>query len=189
MEGRPAYQSAHPLCRPLRSPAIRRAGSHQRVFGNFCRRPGRGIRHHPGGKPKLEFSRDLEETGRYLMRRVPAMAAFAATREFRGEHDPEKWVPVFPRDKREAFARRSCSNRKIERDDDSKKSHAALDPVTRPSSAHPSSALSTSARDGPACPSSDGGDRRCCPLPPPVRRRLSPAQCRTHFPYGGLRTA
>ena len=24
-------------------------------------------------------------------------------------HDPEKWVPVFPRDKREAFARRSCS--------------------------------------------------------------------------------
>jgi len=25
------------------------------------------------------------------------------------QHDPEKWVPVFPRDKREAFARRSCS--------------------------------------------------------------------------------
>src|SRR6185437_5768600 len=25
------------------------------------------------------------------------------------EHDPEKWKPVFPRDKREAFARRSCS--------------------------------------------------------------------------------
>src|SRR3984957_18033899 len=43
-----------------------------------------------------------------------------------GEHDPEKWVPVFPRDKREAFARRSCSNKKIERDDDSKKSHRAL---------------------------------------------------------------
>ena len=37
------------------------------------------------------------------------------------------WVPVFPRDKREAFARRSCSNKKIERDDDSKKSHPALD--------------------------------------------------------------
>src|SRR6202165_5405715 len=36
------------------------------------------------------------------------------------------WVPVFPRNKREAFARRSCSNRKIERDDDSKKSHPAL---------------------------------------------------------------
>jgi hypothetical protein len=44
------------------------------------------------------------------------------------EHDPEKacpaldagWVPVFPRDKREAFARRSCSNKKIERNDDSK---------------------------------------------------------------------
>jgi hypothetical protein len=51
------------------------------------------------------------------------------------EHDPEKhalgprpdgWLPVFPRDKREAFARRSCSNKKIERDDDSKKSHRAL---------------------------------------------------------------
>ena len=42
------------------------------------------------------------------------------------EHDPEKWVPVFPRDKREAFARRSCSNKKMKRDDDSKKSHRAL---------------------------------------------------------------
>jgi len=50
------------------------------------------------------------------------------------EHDPENacpaldagWVPVFPRDKREAFARRSCSNKKMERDDDSKKSHPAL---------------------------------------------------------------
>src|SRR6476646_80407 len=44
------------------------------------------------------------------------------------EHDPEKWVPVFPRDKREAFARRSCSKKKIERNDDSKKSHHALWP-------------------------------------------------------------
>ncbi len=35
------------------------------------------------------------------------------------------WLPVFPRDKREAFARRSCSNKKIGRDDDSKKSHRA----------------------------------------------------------------
>src|SRR5260370_24964154 len=34
------------------------------------------------------------------------------------EHDPEKWVPVFPE--------RSCSNKKIERDDDSEKSHHAL---------------------------------------------------------------
>src|SRR3981189_2407056 len=50
------------------------------------------------------------------------------------EHDPEKhalgprpdgWEPVFRKDKREAFARRSCSNKKIERDDDSKKSHPA----------------------------------------------------------------
>src|SRR5713226_1475511 len=45
------------------------------------------------------------------------------------EHDPEKWLPVFPRDKREAFARRSCSNKKIERDDYSKKSHRALGTV------------------------------------------------------------
>jgi len=29
------------------------------------------------------------------------------------EHDPEKWKPVFPRDKREAFARRSCSNKEM----------------------------------------------------------------------------
>src|ERR1700730_2183581 len=36
------------------------------------------------------------------------------------------WVPVFPRDKREVFARGSCSNKKIERDDDSKKSRPAL---------------------------------------------------------------
>jgi hypothetical protein len=37
------------------------------------------------------------------------------------EHDPDKWLPVFPRDKREAFARRSCSNTKIEHDADSTK--------------------------------------------------------------------
>src|SRR6267143_2702753 len=42
------------------------------------------------------------------------------------EQDPEKWAPVFPRDKREAFARRSCSNKKIERNDESKRSHHAL---------------------------------------------------------------
>src|SRR4029077_16792644 len=34
------------------------------------------------------------------------------------EHDPEKWVPV--------FGKRSCSSKRIERDDDSKKSHPAL---------------------------------------------------------------
>ena len=42
------------------------------------------------------------------------------------EHDPERWLRFFPRDKREAFARRSCSNKKMERDDDSRKSHRAL---------------------------------------------------------------
>jgi hypothetical protein len=35
------------------------------------------------------------------------------------EHDPEKWVPAFPRDKRETFARKSRSNNELERDDDS----------------------------------------------------------------------
>jgi hypothetical protein len=35
------------------------------------------------------------------------------------EHDPEKWVPV--------FRKRSCSNKKIERDDESKGSHHALE--------------------------------------------------------------
>jgi hypothetical protein len=55
------------------------------------------------------------------------------------EHDPEKWVPVSRL--REAVAlfvilamlrrakagpKRSCSNNKLERDDDSKKSHLAL---------------------------------------------------------------
>ena len=39
---------------------------------------------------------------------------------------PKSGNRFFPRDKREAFARRSCSNKKIERDDDSKKSHPAL---------------------------------------------------------------
>src|SRR5256885_6736356 len=34
------------------------------------------------------------------------------------EHDPEKWIPV--------FGKRSCSANKLERDDDSKKSHPAL---------------------------------------------------------------
>src|SRR6516225_8744849 len=34
-------------------------------------------------------------------------------------HDPEKWEPV--------FGKRSCSNKEVERDDDSKKNHPALD--------------------------------------------------------------
>jgi hypothetical protein len=84
------------------------------------------------------------------------------------EHDPDpkgrvsaKWVPVFPRDKRGAFARRSCSNKKLVRDDDSKKCHPALESVFRlaadekrmtPCGAIPVSALafvcSLSLRDG-----------------------------------------
>ncbi len=74
----------------------------------------------------------LPITPRHSARRQPGERT--AQRPLRGilalEHDPEKWGPVFPRDKREAFARRSCSNRKIERDDDSKKSHHALEAHT-----------------------------------------------------------
>jgi hypothetical protein len=39
------------------------------------------------------------------------------------EHDPEKWEPV--------FGKRSCSNKELERDDDSKKNHPALAPVEK----------------------------------------------------------
>ena len=43
------------------------------------------------------------------------------------EHDPEKWVPVFPRDKRGTRLRGDHAQiKEIERDDDSKKSHLAL---------------------------------------------------------------
>jgi hypothetical protein len=43
------------------------------------------------------------------------------------EHDPEKWVPVFPRDKRGTRLRGDHAQIiKIERDDDSKKSHPVL---------------------------------------------------------------
>ena len=44
------------------------------------------------------------------------------------EHDPEKWIPVFPRDKREAFARRSCSNNKMSDEHDSTQLKHALAP-------------------------------------------------------------
>ena len=42
--------------------------------------------------------------------RRPAPCRRATGRVYSLEHDPEKCVLVFPRDKREAFARRSCSN-------------------------------------------------------------------------------
>jgi hypothetical protein len=41
-------------------------------------------------------------------------------------HDPMGGYRFSLRDEREAFARRSCSNKKMERHDDSKKSHPAL---------------------------------------------------------------
>jgi hypothetical protein len=67
LEGSPAHESAHVFCRPFCSPAVRRTGGHQRIFGDFRRRPGRGVWYHSGGKPKLKFSCDIEETRRYLM--------------------------------------------------------------------------------------------------------------------------
>jgi hypothetical protein len=42
------------------------------------------------------------------------------------EHDPEKCEAVFPRDKRNAFARRSCSIKNLERDGDLTQSDRAL---------------------------------------------------------------
>jgi hypothetical protein len=85
---------------------------------------GRAARHSACGYAAVQDA--LAPTGRHLNSpEIPdSPAAFP-------EHDPEKWEPVFPRDKREAFARRSCSNNKIERDDDSKKSHPALDSTKR----------------------------------------------------------
>jgi hypothetical protein len=51
------------------------------------------------------------------------------------EHDPEKWVPAFPRDKRGTRLRGDHAQiQGIERDDDSKKSHHALadERISRP---------------------------------------------------------
>src|SRR5262249_42315086 len=42
------------------------------------------------------------------------------------EHDPEKWIPVFGKACPRARPEGSCSNNKVERDGDSKKSHLAL---------------------------------------------------------------
>jgi hypothetical protein len=43
------------------------------------------------------------------------------------EDGPEKRVAVFPRNKRNGFAPRSCSTKNLERDGDSTYSHRALD--------------------------------------------------------------
>src|ERR1700716_3070237 len=89
------------------------------------------------------------------------------------EHDPESWVPVFPRDKREAFARRSSSNKKIERDDDSKKSHPALETVLEQETAAPTRRFGPypprftyKIRNSIICPC---GLRICADLDPPPR--------------------
>src|SRR6266852_9916356 len=65
--------------------------------------------------------RMADRRGRAACERGPGHAAYRHVRACRLiEHDPDpkgrvsaKWRPVFPRDKREAFARRSCSSKKI----------------------------------------------------------------------------
>jgi uncharacterized protein (DUF1330 family) len=52
----------------------------------------------------LEISKDRKAGAQGIVLLAKGFAAL--------EHDPEKWAPVFPRDKREAFARRSCSNKR-----------------------------------------------------------------------------
>src|SRR5262245_8195186 len=42
------------------------------------------------------------------------------------QHDPEKWIPVFGKACPRARPEGSCPNNKVERDDDSNKSHLAL---------------------------------------------------------------
>src|SRR5882672_12688752 len=95
--GAQAPPRASPIAARDRATCPIRTGTRQTVSTNFTMSRGRA-------RPGWQFARRQQSL----------------------EHDPEKWVPVFPRDKREAFARRSCSNKKIERDDDSKKSHPAL---------------------------------------------------------------
>jgi len=55
------------------------------------------------------------------------MGPFHAGRMLRPtEHDPEKACPGLDPGRTPVFRKRSCSNKKLERDDDSKKSHPAL---------------------------------------------------------------
>jgi hypothetical protein len=63
---------------------------------------------------------------RYRIVRQISAVVRSQEREVRLEHDPEKWVPVVPRDKRGTRLRRDHAQiKEIERDDDSKKNHPA----------------------------------------------------------------
>src|SRR6266852_7033407 len=66
---------------------------------------------------------------------VLSLSALAAPRGIL-KHDPEKWLPVSRLREarfggRRKVGKRSCSNKKLERDDDSTKSHPAPAPVRR----------------------------------------------------------
>src|SRR6266576_2471598 len=84
------------------------------------------IRRHAVLRSRQDRRRNRTDDGDLAGSRRRGAVVDHARSQTRLENDPEKWIPVFPRDKREAFARRSCSKKKIERDDDSKESHPAL---------------------------------------------------------------
>src|SRR5262249_40486157 len=70
------------------------------------------------------------------------------------ENDPEKACPALDAGCVAVFGKRSCSKKKLERDDDSKKSHHALRPTsaTRPPARPSRSSLGTNENGGPLAP-------------------------------------
>jgi hypothetical protein len=60
------------------------------------------------------LSRDYAGSSSALCAPSPLFPLFTGTRALRGQkHDPEKWMPVFPRGKRKALARASGSNKNV----------------------------------------------------------------------------
>jgi hypothetical protein len=89
-----------PICAPPRG-AVRLEQKIGRGGGETERRHGGDAQ----GEPKFQI-----KPGRGHGR-TPQQKGCIQRRERNLEHDPEKWEPVFRRDKREAFARRSCLNK------------------------------------------------------------------------------
>ena len=80
------------------------------------------VRRTMGKPPRASDGRRAQGRRRRVGATTPT--AEKALQPGRLEHDPEKWIPV--------FRKRSCSSKKTERDDDSKKSHLALDSQRMP---------------------------------------------------------